>query len=338
MNLPQHLFANPEFYPAGIDIKRYAINFIRMSREAYEKSSFLDDRLWRTSAEECSAGIEDLFCLPVPARPRVCYVLHSAFCCSTLLARYLQLIPSCFVLKEPLLLTQIAMAMPDSVGAGESNPIPDVDPYWLRVLDLSLDLLGRVYIPGQTVIIKAAPACNSLGQLLLERDERSRIVFVSIALRTFILSTLKSAGRRQWLRQRLPFLTHVARSIPELAGIDPRYFSDSKVAAYQWLVNESLRGQLTTGANSSRVITFDGEAIAETPGSVVRSVSRHFDLIGDDYQIEELMGHETARRHSKTPAALYDANTRRAEFTILEGTFGAEAQTGIEWVESVRIS
>jgi hypothetical protein len=55
--------------------------------------------------------LDDIFLVirtlqPPPKRSH--YILQTTYCCSTLLCRYLELLPTCFVLKEPLLLTQLA--------------------------------------------------------------------------------------------------------------------------------------------------------------------------------------------------------------------------------------
>ncbi len=93
------------------------------------------------SGEEYSIQADDLFGLQATARNRTCYVLHSAFCCSTLPARYLQLIPLCFVLKEPRLLTDMAMAMPAPVADCKGDtPIGGEWSDWTRLLDLSVNL------------------------------------------------------------------------------------------------------------------------------------------------------------------------------------------------------
>jgi len=321
---PADLFSSPDLYPARIDLRKRLVAFVRMSRETYAHSSFLDERMWRVSAEEYRIDIDDLLGCATASVNRVNYVLHTAFCCSTLLARYLELIPSCFVLKEPALLTQLAVAMPALS-----------EPERVRLLRLCVRLLGRAWGANETVIIKAADGCSPLGGLLLESDSRSRIVFLSIALRTFVLSVLKSADRRLWLRKRLGAAAAAASLLPRLGEIDPEELTDARGSAYLWLVNETFRERFSEGQEASRVISLDGETVAGAPGDALLEVARHLEISIDGTQVAPILKHDSVHRYSKNRSVPYDANSRREDMAAAEMNFGAEADTGIQWANSV---
>ena len=99
--------SSPSLYPVSLDSSSQMIHFILMSRNSYQESSFLDDRALRLTPDTYTAPLSQLQELTsnwhFPSGP-MDFILHGAFCCSTLLARYLELIPHCFVLKEPSLL------------------------------------------------------------------------------------------------------------------------------------------------------------------------------------------------------------------------------------------
>src|SRR6267154_1808610 len=104
MTFVRQVFSSPEFYPLRIDFQRRIVQFVRMSRDTYRRSVFLDFRTQHLGTGVYEIRLDDLLFgiadLPT-ANKAVHYILHTTFCCSTLLARYFELLESCFVLKEP---------------------------------------------------------------------------------------------------------------------------------------------------------------------------------------------------------------------------------------------
>ncbi len=339
------LFRSPGFYPLRMDFDSGTVSFVPMSRAAYKASSFLDGRTQPTSSERYDIPAADLLLaaaeLP-PAPNRVHYIFHAAFCCSTLLARYLELIPPCFVLKEPLFLTQMAVVRPRAMaahGAWSGVSINDgaLDPAeWTRLLDLCVRLLGRGYAPEDIVAIKVNDICNSLGELLLARDAASKAVFVTIGLKDFLLVLLKSPDRRQWLRGRLLKAQKDAAIVPELAVFDPAQMSDAEGGAYLWALNEALRARLCSLGQSS-VLTIPGEEISDAPAGAVRAVANHFGLPVSQGLPKNIFSGATAARYAKDPSRAYDAGSRRKELKTLQKQIGPEADRGVEWAAKHRV-
>jgi hypothetical protein len=341
MKSAQELFRSPDFYPLKMDFDNGMVSFVPMSRATYKASSFLDGRTQPTSSERYDIPAADLLLaaaeLPSTAN-RVHYIFHAAFCCSTLLARYLELIPPCFVLKEPLFLTQMAVVRPRPMAAhsvwtndGALDPAE-----WTPLLDLCARLLGRGYAPEDIVAIKVNDICNSLGELLLARDAGSKAVFVTIGLKDFLLVLLKSPDRRQWLRGRLLKAQKDAAIIPELAGFDPVQMSDAEGGAYLWALNEALRARLCS-LSQSRVLTLPGEEISDAPAGAVRAVANHFCLPDKEGWPKDIFRGATAASYAKDPSRAYDARSRQKELKTLQKQIGAEADRGVEWAAKHRV-
>lgn len=324
-----------------MDFDKGTISFVPMSRATYKASSFLDGRTQPAGQERYDIPAADLLLAAAelaPAPNRVHYIFHAAFCCSTLLARYLELIPPCFVLKEPLFLTQMAVVRPRAIKTHSlwSNE-GALDPAeWTPLLDLCARLLGRGYAPDDIVAIKGNDICNSLGELLLARDAASKAVFVTIGLKDFLLVLLKSPDRRQWLRGRLLKAQKDAAIIPELAGFDPAQMSDAEGGAYLWALNEALRARLCR-LGQSRVLTLPGEEISDAPAGAVRAVANHFGLSSSEGWPKDIFCGATTARYAKDPSRPYDAGSRRKELKILQKQIGAEADRGVEWAAKQRV-
>jgi hypothetical protein len=341
MKSASELLQSPDFYPLKMDFDNGTVVFVPMSSATNKASSFLDGRTLPASPERYDIPAAGLLLagaeLP-PAPNRVHYIFHAAFCCSTLLARYLELVPPCFVLKEPLFLTQMAVVRPRAIAAHSvwtnDGALDPAD--WTRLFDLCARLLGRAYAPEDIVAIKVNDICNSLGELLLARDAASKAVFVTIGLKDFLLVLLKSPDRRQWLRGRLLKAQKDAAIIPELAGFDPAQMSDAEGGAYLWALNEALRARLCC-LGQSRVLTLPGEEISDAPAGAVRAVANHFGLSNSESWPKDIFCGATTARYAKDPSRAYDAGSRRKELKTLQKQIGAEADQGVEWAAKQRV-
>jgi len=332
MKSAPELLSSPNFYPLKMDFDTGLLSFVPMSRATYKSSSFLDGRTQAAGPERYDLPAADLLqaAADLPAAPtRAHYIFHAAFCCSTLLARYLELIPPCFVLKEPLFLTQMAVVRPRAIAAHNDGALAPAE--WTPLFDLCARLLGRGLVAEDIVAIKVNDICNSLGEMLLARDPGAKAVFVTIGLRDFLLVLLKAPERRQWLRGRLLKARKDAAIVPELTGFDPVQMSDAEGGAFLWALNEALRARLCA-LNPSRVLTVPGEQIAESPAEPVRAVADHFGLPVSQGLPKNVFSDATAARHAKDPSRTYDARSRRKELKILEKQIGAEADLGVTWI------
>lgn len=337
MKSAAELLRSPDYYPLKMDFDLGLVSFVPMSRATYKASSFLDGRTQALNSERYDVPAADVLLAVAEAAAapnRVHYIFHAAFCCSTLLARYLELIPPCFVLKEPLFLTQMAVVRPRAIEAHNDGALEPAE--WDRLFSLCTRLLGRGYCTEDIVAIKVNDICNSLGEMLLAQDSGSKAVFVTIGLKDFLLVLLKSSERRQWLRGRLVKARKDAAIIPELAGFDPLQMSDADGGAFLWALNEGLRARLCS-LNPSRVLTLPGEEISDEPASAVLAVAKHFGLPVGRGLPKNIFSDSTAARHAKDPSRSYDARSRRKELKALQKQIGAEADKGVEWAAKHRV-
>lgn len=326
---------SPEFYPIHLNLKRRLISFVRMSPESYSQSSFLDHRALSVDNRIYDASLDDLllWVQQSPAHPNpLHYILHPAFCCSTLLARCLDLMPRCFVLKEPHLLTQLSLGRPPGIEFADGGMKTSAHRDWFELVELCLALLNRAYAPTDIIVLKANDRCNALGRLLLNRDERSKVVFLSTSLRSFLLAVLKSRERRLWLRERLNPAQKDALCFPALANLNPEVLPDAEAAAYLWTVNAAVRRRLCRYIEESRVIILDGDRIPEAPSAAVRRVAEHLGISSDQQRIRDVEDHPSMNRHAKEPGKVYNAATREKEILVLEEEWGREADGGMDWV------
>jgi hypothetical protein len=319
-----NLFTYPELYPLKIDFERHTVSFLRMSRETYRNSVFLDERAQYIKAN-IELNLDDLLLVSESTalpNTRVHYILNTAFCGSTLLTRYFELLPSCFVLKEPRLLSQLA------VQNGMS------DRAWKECFRLCLRLLSRTYDANQIVVIKPLETCNRLGIQLLEHNFAATATFLTTPIRSFLLAILKSADRRNWIRKRARSVVSDVASSSCLSAVNTDTLDIPQMAAYLWLADSFLRRELLCSSNGHRVLALNGESLMESPKESLCAVARMFGLCLDERQLASMVDHPSTHKYSKDLSRPYDGSSRKLEMKELERCWGAEADAGIEWAMS----
>jgi len=258
------------------------------------------------------------------------YILHGAHCCSTLLARCLETFTGCFVLKEPYLLTQIAI-LKDCLSArpaGWKARVDDELPDWFKMSTL---LLNRAYGTGDTVIVKTNDLCNGLGPDLLARDSRSKVIFVQSPLKTFLLSVLKLPGRREWVRERVAILAAPLAASGLVKGISDSRLSDAEAAAALWLYNCLICQALLGSPESARVLAMSGEAIAENPVEATCLAAGFLGLtVPEEAAARDRIELESGR-NAKDTTLPYGAEARKLDRAQADAAFGAEAEQGVAW-------
>lgn len=318
--------ATPDFFPTKIDAERQIIQFTQMSKDSFRQSTFLDRRIVRAGATTLMAEIPKLITrqtmLPLH------FILHVAFCGSTLLARYLETVPRCLVLKEPGVLGQLSLlkdAMPDAAD-------PRLWDEWFKVVAA---LLSRGYQEDLAVVVKAADMNNWMGSLFLDHDVRTKIIFLFIPLRTFLLQVLKADHRRQWLREHMRALRRPMGQVPFLSQIDAEELHDGQRAAAMWLTNAFLCRALLERPDSQRIILLDGECLISQPRQHILAAADHLGLIADEFGCAAVRELFPMPHHAKDKQLAYDASTRAAELAVAEARYVGEVAAAMSWASVV---
>lgn len=326
------LLATPEFFPVEIDFSRNAISFVRMSRQSFRQLSFLDNRFVRAGPDSFFVELMDLLpkCSAAQAKHPLHFVLHGAFCGSTLMARHLEELPNCFVLKEPGLLAQLAR-----LKHGPPGPVASAADSWADWFTVAMALFARAYSPDAAVIIKPNDVCNWMGDSLLDHDGRTRIIFLSSPLRMFLLSVLKAEDRRSWARGRIRQLKGFLVQVPFLAEIAVEGLSDGQCGAALWLLNSFLCSSLQEGPRSDRIHALNSEDLIRRPQQVLHDAADFFGLTGDEANRAALRALRPLSYHAKHVRLPYDAAARAIDHDNLERHFGQEAGVAMAWAVQV---
>jgi len=313
------ILRSPDYYPVRIDLQKGTISFLRMSRGAYRESVFLDARTKHLGPDAFEIRLNDLqLAATARARPTpVHFIFNTSFCCSTLLARHFEAQPECFVLKEPVLLAQLAVA-PERGSA-----------VWNEALDLSFRLLARTYAPGDIAVIKPNEWCNVLAPLLL-RKPGTTATLLSAPVRDFLLTVLRNEERRGWIRKRIGSALEDGRQHEALAGAGTHAgpINDARAGAYIWALNRCrFRRLMDDPVAAPRVATMDGNALARAPDRVL---PEHFGLCG----VRGSSLDRASNAYSKGPQRTFGASDRESEIAELDRSLGPEVDDALAWAVS----
>ena len=299
------LFHSPEFYPQWMDFEKNALHFLHMSRKTYRNSVFLDVRTQHLGDPIQKVNLDDVLRASAGngAKSRRChYILNTAFCCSTLLARYFELFPDCFVLKEPSMLTQLATIDPRSVSR------------WQDAFEVCVKLLSRTYLESERPVIKVHEACNVLGNRLLQ-DPETTITFLTTPVRRFVLSVLKEEFRREWVRGRVSQMSQHPEFAELFRDLDVAALSDAQSACCMWLANHLQSQRL---CSSERVLVVNGDDVADRPLQTLTRIATAGGFAVSEQQLETVVSDPSVSRYSKNLSVSFNATSRQQQLEQLD--------------------
>jgi hypothetical protein len=331
----RRILGGPELYPLRFDGRgapeRFShLDFVRIADSTYRNLAFLDDRM--PYGSPCySANVEALLALvrsePAGQQAGAGLIFHTGYCCSTLLARYLQIPGTFLTLAEPMVLTQLAARR-----AQWDLRRPATAAHWSRLFQLAYRLLSRTYQPGEQALLKAHDSCTFLAGEALAAPGRVGL-YLYCDLTTFLASALKSPERRAWVRQQSLACARPASGLSALAGIAVPGLSPGQAAAYLWLAN--VLGYLEAAAD--RRITLRSllcDDLLEAPGPTVARVIRLFRPEVPAAQARRRVSLARGLRHAKGTQP-FDPQARRQQFEESRRANREEIRAGLIFAERI---
>ncbi|MFD1610724.1 hypothetical protein ACFSCW_02790 [Sphingomonas tabacisoli] len=298
---------------------RDAVQFRHVTRDEHRAATFVIDQ--HLSDNPQLAEIDRRQALAAATAPGpLHFVFHSAFCCSTLLARVFDREGLAMGLKEPAILN-------DLVGwrrRGASGR--DV----AEVMDGALKLLARPFEPGEAVIIKPSNVANGLIRMMMALRPDARALLLYAPLPVFLTSVAKKGlDGRLWVREL--FIGQRADGLVQRLGFtDEQFFgqTDLQIAAAGWLAQQALFAELVP-LLGDRVRTLDSETLLDVPEQAVGALA---DLYGFRLNAAEIQALVAASfgKDSKTGKSFGRAD-REAEYAEAGSAHQDELAKVTEW-------
>ena len=307
----EDVIGNPNWFPDHMDFKRNVVGFVRTDRNALCREAFLDSR-WNRSV---LPRIE----IPIPTvlsaseklpRPKLNILWHTAFCCSTLLARCLDAEGANLSLKEP----QILIMLAEAKRAGR-----DV----AAAVDATIKLLAR---GNEHVLVKPTNAVNNLIPEVLRATD-GRMLFLYSDCKSFLVSIAKKGEMGRIFARKL-FGLFAADGHPQTKWPWQTLFelSDMQIAALVWhmQIAEFLRSR-----DAARSAALNCDDFLGRPRETLEKLNAFFALDLSASQLDAAL--PLLARNAKDTNEAFSADRRAAEAEDTARMFGTELDTVVEW-------
>ncbi len=315
---------DPQWLPHRYDPGHDAIHFRRASRGEHRAATFLtDDHLPAADAPlilrraEVMAGADR----PAPLH----FIFHSAFCCSSLLARAFDIEGKAMGLKEPYILNDLA-------GWSHRGAQPA---QMAEVLDDVLALLARPFASGETLVAKPSNIANAMAPAILAMRPDTNALLLYAPLRDYLNSIARKAMEgRLWVRDLLVKLLKDRLIDLGFEAEDYLRHTDLQAAAVGWLAQQALFGRLVGRFGPTRVRLLSSRDVTTRPRDTMAALARLFRVPLDDAALDAVVAGPAFTRHSKTESA-FGSVEREAEQQGAHQLFGDEIEKVALWAEAV---
>ena len=263
-------------------------HFIPADRAARARAVFLTgDYLQANETRAISRGVA--FGAARGLERRNCLILHSAFCCSTLVANILEIPGVAMSLKEPVILNDLS-------GWRRRGASPrDI----AERLDQSMAIMAASVPEDEALVIKPSNVVNALAPAMLGLRPRARALLLYTPIDTYLASIAsKGMWGRLWVRDL--WVKLAADGLCEL-GFEPSDHmkqTDLQIAALGWLAQHRLFGQIARRF-PGQVRTCDSARLLGSPHAALSCLAEHFDLPLD---ADAIAGGPAFTTHAKSGA------------------------------------
>lgn len=315
------LLAEPEWLAHRYDEANDSFRFVRVTREAHQAATFLTD--------EHLSKTDDFVAVPRSAIDRSAFspaplhfVFHSAYCCSTLVARMFDLEGTAMGLKEPVLLN-------DMVGwrrrGADTQKLADV-------LDVSLALLSRPFGNDRHVVLKPSSIVSAIAPAMLGIRPNAKALLLYAPIEDFLSSiAVKGLWGRQWVRISLIGQAKDNALSHRFSTEQLLELTDLQAAGLGWLSHLAIFSRMQAKYGSDRVAICDSVSLLKDPLATTHAFYSHFDIAIDYEQAREVAQGEAFTRNSKDRSE-YSASQRREQLDLTRQSNREEIEMVAEWV------
>ena len=316
---------DPRWLPHTYDLAGVNLTFVNVPPEARADLMFLSDEHFQgrfPKAAFPASGVEsELAGRVVPIH----FIFHTSFCCSTLLAKALDIPGVSQSLQEPDVLIHLANRLVHADDSGNRQR-----------LELVLKLLERDPGQGEAVVVKPTNFANRLIEPVLAARPASRAVLLYSDLQTFLASLVKRGlwGRR-FGRQ---LYVQLASWVPVDFGLGTAELfelTDLQVTGLAWLMQIAHFNAVARSFGRERIMLLQGAELTAEPAAVLQRVQTFFGLDLDAAKVAEIAAGPIFASHSKFAGVGYGPEQRARDHETIAKAHAEELAMVIQWVEAV---
>jgi hypothetical protein len=320
------VISSPEWIPHTFDVQGANLTFVHVPREARSDLMFLSDEHFAGNYPKVAFPADAVAAQAAAAeRSPIHFVFHTSYCCSTLLAKALDVPGTSTVLKEPDVLINLA-----------NRVIRNDDPGNRQRVELVLKLLERPFAPAEVVIVKPTNFANRLVDVVLAQRPASRAVLLYSDVETFLRSLLKRGMFGRIFGRRL--FTQLSGWSPIDFGYAPDELlqqTDVQIAALAWLMQIAHFDTIARAFGPERVSVIDSADLLARPEAVLDEVQRFFGLGLTGDAVARIASGPVFSRHSKFADRDYDAAARAEEHEAASKVHSEELAMVVQWIDAL---
>lgn len=314
MPVAQHKLAPPEhgiryatdpaWVPHSYDPAADTLVFAHLPREIQRQLTFLSPRYMEAIAKSPPTPLSELS--NGGRAGSMHFIFHTAFCCSTLLTRALDVPGVSMGLKEPAIIASFASHWLTScyrVG------VP-------HAFSASLDLLSRPLSPGETQVVKPTNAANFIASHLLHaRGPQSKAILLYSNLEVFLSAIARRGEEGAFMARN--FLAGFQKTIPFGAegamSLDASRLTDLQAAAAAWLMNMAYFAELMQRFGSNRVRALNADSLVADPARSLQAVATFLELQHPPEGWQAIAAGDVFKEHAKRPSLRFDAQSYQTQ-------------------------
>lgn len=307
-------------FPMDLDIRNRRFLFRHTSIESLRSNPFLDNRF--TGADDAAqpvdvGALQNLDLTPAPLRG---YLLHTSFCCSTLLARLLDFPGRSLALKEPLILRRLS----DAALHGAHDP---------ELTAAAVQLLFRDIAGGFAILVKPTHVALNIAGELLACTPSAKALLITSTLEDFMISNIKKSEDTQ---RKVPELVERFMAGSDLpARLPPEAFDPPSLlagVALQWHAQQQLVHDLLNGPGGTAVRVIHEADLLQEPVATLRAA---LDWLGWSIPDEDIAAQSALvmNKHAKSAGRTYNLQEKNHETELLRRTFSDELSQALHWSE-----
>ncbi len=318
---------DPSWLPFQMDANWRQLEFARVADEALRSAAFLYAGFSGAIKERASFQLSEVLACDAEAGPHsAAVILHSAFCCSTLMARACDTPGKCLSLKEPDILMSLA-------NAKRMLPRQNRESEFADLFKLILKLLSRRRHPTEKILLKPTNAANNLLPDFLAAA--SPLILMYSDLEGFLVSVLKKGEPgRNFVRVQYNIFSLDEESIAQIPQRQAMTFTDLQVAALVWKHQLGLFGRYLSHHPSKMRSLKDSSFLADK-GAALRSASQHLGLGLSEGEIAAALSGPVFKRNSKFDASGFDSTQKIVEAEKIRDIYASDIGATLEWAETV---
>lgn len=323
---PRDVALDPEWLPHTYDVEGANLTSVLVPQAARPNLMFLSDEHFAGNFQKVAFPVAAIAAEALAAsRAPMHFIFHTSFCCSTLLAKALDVPGVSTALKEPDVLINLANRL-----------IRSDDPSNRQRLELVLRLLERPPTRGETVIVKPTNFANRLVEPIMTVRPESRAILLYSDVETFIRSLLK---RGMWGR------ITARKLFNQLAGWSPLVssysaaeileYTDVQIAALAWLAQIHHFDAMARMFGPDRIMVLDSGALLADPAAALTKAQALFELNLSDADSERIAGGPVFSKHSKFSERDYSAEAREQDHKAINEAHAEELSMVLQWIKAV---